>query len=68
MIRKVYFSLNLLFSKRLGNTKLLVINSSKGDALVDNRYAQEPEKVAAMILLGNALAIVFVPVALALTL
>ena len=25
------------------NDTLLVINSSKGDALVDNRYAQEPE-------------------------
>jgi nucleotide-binding universal stress UspA family protein len=25
------------------NGRLLVINSSKGDALVDNRYAQEPE-------------------------
>ncbi|MET4146231.1 universal stress protein [Arthrobacter sp. UYCo732] len=28
---------------RKANTKLLVINSSKGDALVDNRYAQEDE-------------------------
>lgn len=36
--------------------------------LLAERYAQEPEKVAAMILLGNALAIIFVPVALALTL
>lgn len=26
---------------RKANTKLLVINSSKGDALVDNRYAQD---------------------------
>ena len=28
---------------RKSNTTLLVINSSKGDALVDNRYAQEPK-------------------------
>jgi nucleotide-binding universal stress UspA family protein len=28
---------------RKNNSRLLVINSSKGDALVDNRYAQEPE-------------------------
>jgi len=28
---------------RKSNSRLLVINSSKGDALVDNRYAQEPE-------------------------
>ena len=28
---------------RKTNTTLLVINSSKGDALVDNRYAQEDE-------------------------
>jgi hypothetical protein len=28
---------------RKSNTRLLVINSSKGDALVDNRYAQEPD-------------------------
>jgi malate permease and related proteins len=34
--------------------------------LLADRYQQEPEKVAAMILLGNALAIVFVPLALAL--
>ncbi|MDI2033366.1 universal stress protein [Paenarthrobacter nitroguajacolicus] len=26
-----------------GNDTLLVINSSKGDALVDNRFAQEPD-------------------------
>jgi predicted permease len=32
------------------------------------RYRQEPEKVAAMILLGNALAVVFVPIGLALSL
>jgi predicted permease len=36
--------------------------------LLAERYGQEPEKVAAMVLLGNALAIVFVPVALALSL
>jgi malate permease and related proteins len=36
--------------------------------LLAERYRQEPEKVAAMILLGNALAIVFVPVGLALSL
>jgi malate permease and related proteins len=36
--------------------------------LLAERYRQEPEKVAAMILLGNALAIVFIPVALALAL
>jgi hypothetical protein len=36
--------------------------------LLAERYRQEPEKVAAMILLGNALAIVFVPLALALSL
>ncbi|HSI55666.1 MAG TPA: AEC family transporter [Ramlibacter sp.] len=36
--------------------------------LLAERYRQEPEKVAAMILLGNALAIVFVPLALALAL
>ncbi len=34
--------------------------------LLAERYHQEPEKVAAMILLGNALALVFVPLALAL--
>ena len=28
---------------RKSNSTLLVINSSKGDALVDNRYAQEPD-------------------------
>ena len=36
--------------------------------LLAERYRQEPERVAAMILLGNALAIVFIPVALALSL
>jgi malate permease and related proteins len=36
--------------------------------LLADRYQQEPEKVAAMILLGNALAIVFVPLGLALAL
>ncbi len=36
--------------------------------LLAERYHQEPEKVAAMILLGNALALVFVPLALALAL
>lgn len=36
--------------------------------LLAERYGQEPERVAAMILLGNALALVFVPVALALAL
>lgn len=36
--------------------------------LLAERYRQEPERVAAMILLGNALAIVFIPVALALAL
>lgn len=36
--------------------------------LLAERYGQEPEKVAAMILLGNALAIIFIPVALALSL
>ncbi|MBI2768674.1 MAG: AEC family transporter [Burkholderiales bacterium] len=36
--------------------------------LLAERYRQEPEKVAAMILLGNALAIVFIPIALALSL
>jgi predicted permease len=34
--------------------------------MLAERYRQEPDKVAAMILLGNALAIVFVPLALAL--
>lgn len=34
--------------------------------LLAERYHQEPEKVAAIILLGNALALVFVPLALAL--
>ena len=28
---------------RKSNSTLLVINSSKGEATVDNRYAQEPE-------------------------
>jgi predicted permease len=36
--------------------------------LLAERYAQEPERVAAMILLGNALAVVFVPLGLALAL
>ncbi|MDP3824553.1 MAG: AEC family transporter [Burkholderiales bacterium] len=36
--------------------------------LLAERYSQEPEKVAAMILLGNALAVLFVPLALALAL
>lgn len=36
--------------------------------MLAERYRQEPEKVAAMILLGNALAIVFVPLGLALSL
>jgi predicted permease len=36
--------------------------------LVAERYGQEPERVAAMILLGNALAVVFVPLGLALAL
>ncbi|TDQ44734.1 hypothetical protein DFR43_10276 [Tepidicella xavieri] len=34
--------------------------------MLAERYRQEPDKVAAMILVGNALAIVFVPLALAL--
>lgn len=34
--------------------------------MLAERYQQEPDKVAAMIMLGNALAIVFVPLALAL--
>lgn len=34
--------------------------------MLAERYHQEPEKVAAMILLGNALALLFVPLALAL--
>jgi predicted permease len=33
--------------------------------LLAERYHQEPEKVAAMILLGNALALLFIPLALA---
>jgi predicted permease len=36
--------------------------------LLAERYEQEPEKVAAMILLGNALAVLFVPLGLALAL
>jgi malate permease and related proteins len=36
--------------------------------MLAERYRQEPERVAAMILLGNALAIVFVPVGLGLSL
>ncbi|WP_218776824.1 AEC family transporter [Hydrogenophaga sp. IBVHS1] len=34
--------------------------------MLAERYHQEPEKVGAMIMLGNALAVVFVPIALAL--
>ncbi len=34
--------------------------------LLAERYGQEPERVAAMILLGNALAVLFVPIGLAL--
>jgi predicted permease len=33
--------------------------------MLAERYGQEPDKVAAMIMLGNALAVVFVPLALA---
>ena len=36
--------------------------------LLAERYGQEPERVAAMILMGNALAVVFVPLGLALSL
>ena len=36
--------------------------------MLAERYRQEPERVAAMILLGNALAVVFVPIGLALSL
>jgi malate permease and related proteins len=36
--------------------------------LLADRYRQEPERVAAMILLGNALAVLFVPLGLALAL
>lgn len=36
--------------------------------LLAERYRQEPERVAAMILLGNALAVIFVPLGLALAL
>ncbi len=36
--------------------------------LLAERYEQEPERVAAMILLGNALAVLFLPVGLALAL
>ncbi len=36
--------------------------------MLAERYQQEPEKVAAMTLLGNALAVVFVPIALTLAL
>jgi predicted permease len=36
--------------------------------LLAERYGQEPERVAAMILLGNALAVVFVPIGLAIAL
>jgi hypothetical protein len=33
--------------------------------MLAERYQQEPDKVAAMIMLGNALAVLFVPLALA---
>jgi malate permease and related proteins len=33
--------------------------------MLADRYHQEPEKVAASIMVGNALAVVFVPLALA---
>jgi malate permease and related proteins len=33
--------------------------------MLAERYQQEPDQVGAMIMLGNALAIVFVPLALA---
>lgn len=36
--------------------------------MLAERYGQEPDKVGAMIMLGNALSVVFVPLALALTL
>lgn len=36
--------------------------------MLAERYQQEPDKVGAMIMLGNALAVVFVPLALALSL
>ena len=36
--------------------------------LLAERYQQEPERVAAMILLGNALAVLFIPLGLALSL
>jgi predicted permease len=36
--------------------------------LLAERYRQEPERVAAMILLGNAVAIIFIPIGLALSL
>lgn len=36
--------------------------------MLAERYGQEPERVAAMILLGNALAVVFIPLALAVSL
>lgn len=36
--------------------------------MLAERYGQEPERVAAMILLGNALAVVFVPIGLAIAL
>jgi predicted permease len=34
--------------------------------LIAERYGQEPAKVAAMIMLGNAMAVIFVPLGLAL--
>ena len=36
--------------------------------LLAERYRQEPERVAAMILLGNALSVIFIPLGLALAL
>ncbi len=36
--------------------------------MLADRYHQEPDKVGAMIMPGNALAVVFVPLALALAL
>ncbi len=36
--------------------------------LLAERYDQEPERVAAMILLGNAVSVVFIPLGLALAL
>jgi predicted permease len=36
--------------------------------LLAERYQQEPERVAAMILLGNAVSVIFIPLGLALAL